>query len=602
MPTSPLPPLIALAVIGFAGVAAQWTAWRLRLPSILLLLLVGLALGPGLDVIEPRDLFGSALDPMISLAVAVILFEGGLTRKLKELGENAAVITRLLPAGVLVTWALATAAAHFIAGRPIETAVVLGAILTVTGPTVIGPLLRQIRPRGPSEAIAKWEGIVVDVVGATLAVLVLHAVVEGAGAEGARQTLTTAAIDLGRTALVGTVIGAAGAWILGLALRKHLVPDELESPLSLGFVLLAFAGADSLAHESGLLAVTLMGFLLANRSDLSVHHIVEFKENLRVLLISTLFIVLAATVEVDAMLSTGWRGAAFVAALILVVRPACVLASTLGTRLPHKDRAFLALLAPRGIVAAAVSSLFAIRLQEVDVPGAELMAPLAFIVIIGTVAFYGLSAGPIARRLGISDPDAQGTLIAGAGPFARELERALRAQGIDVILVDSNRAAVRAANMDGARAKRGSILSSSFLEGLELGGTGRFIGLTANDEVNALAAAHFSSLYGRAAVYQAATAEGAGDEIRKDLRGRVLIGDAASLSGLDVQVRRGATIKATNLTEEFTLDDFSAKHGEDSTPIGVMDNGRLDLFTTDHNPEAEAGTVYLALIREPAQS
>jgi hypothetical protein len=193
-------------------------------------------------------------------------------------------------------------------------------------------------------------------------------------------------------------------------------------------------------------------------------------------------------------------------------------------------------------------------------------------------------------------------LIAGAGPFARELERALRAQGIDVILVDSNRAAVRAANMDGARAKRGSILSSSFLEGLELGGTGRFIGLTANDEVNALAAAHFSSLYGRAAVYQAATAEGAGDEIRKDLRGRVLIGDAASLSGLDVQVRRGATIKATNLTEEFTLDDFSAEHGEDSTPIGVMDNGRLDLFTTDHNPEAEAGTVYLALIREPAQS
>ena len=602
MPISPLSPLVALALIGFAGVAAQWTAWRLRLPSILLLLVVGLALGPGFEIIEPRALFGSALDPMISLAVAVILFEGGLTLKLKELGENAAVITRLLTVGVVVTWGLATAAAHLVAGVPIETALVLGAILTVTGPTVIGPLLRQIRPRGPAEPIAKWEGIVVDVVGATLAVLVLHAVVEGAGAGGARHTLSTAALDLGRTALVGTLVGVAGAWILGLALRKHLVPDELESPLSLGFVLLAFAGADSLAHESGLLAVTLMGFILANRSDLSVHHIVEFKENLRVLLISTLFIVLAATVEVDAMLATGWRGVAFVATLILLVRPACVLASTLGTRLPGRERAFLAMLAPRGIVAAAVSSLFAIRLQEVDAPGAELMAPLAFIVIIGTVAFYGLTAGPIARRLGISDPNAQGTLIAGAGPFARELERALRAQAIEVILVDSNRAAVRAASMDGARARRGSILSSSFLEGLQLGGTGRFIGLTANDEVNALAAAHFSSLYGRAAVFQAATAEGAGDEIRKDLRGRVLLGDDHSLASLDVQVRRGATIKATNLTEEFTLEDFSAEHGDDSTPIGVMDDGRLDLFTSDHNPEAGAGTVYLALIQAPPKA
>ncbi|MGD2019340.1 MAG: cation:proton antiporter, partial [Planctomycetota bacterium] len=486
---APLAPLVALAAIGFAGVAAQWTAWRLRLPSILLLLVVGLALGPGLGVVEPRALFGAAFDPAVSLAVAVILFEGGLTLKLEELDENASVIARLLTIGVLVTWGLATAAAHLLGGLPIQTALVLGAILTVTGPTVIGPLLRQVRPRGPAEPVAKWEGIVVDVVGATLAVLVLHAVVEGAGA-GAGHTLEVALLDLGRTALVGTAVGAASAWALGLALRRHLIPDELESPLALGVVLLAFAGADTLAHESGLLAVTLMGFLLANRSDLSVHHIVEFKENLRVLLISTLFIVLAASVEFDAVLAAGWRGVAFVVALILVVRPACVLASTLGTGLPMKERAFLSMLAPRGIVAAAVSSLFALRLEEAAVPGAELMAPMAFMVIIGTVAFYGLSAGPIARRLGISDPDAQGTLIAGAGPFARELERALRSQGIDTLLVDSNRAAVRAARMDGARALRGSILSSRFVDDLPLGGTGRFIGLTGNDEVNALAAAH----------------------------------------------------------------------------------------------------------------
>ena len=591
-------PLAALALIGAAGVTAQWLAWKLRLPSILLLLIAGIMVGPVLGYLHPRHLFGAVLDPLVSLAVAVILYEGGLTLKVKELGANGASILRLLTIGVAITWALATLAALYIAGLPLEIALVLGAILTVTGPTVIGPLLRQVRPRGPVEAIAKWEGIVVDVVGATLAVLVLHAVTEGAVSGDVMHFVKTGFAGLGKTVLVGTFFGFMGAYMLIIPMRRHMIPDELENAVSLAVVLMSFVGADLLAHESGLLAVTLMGFILANRKDVSVHHIVEFKENLRVLLISTLFVVIAATVNLDALKSTGWRGLAFVAALIIVVRPVSVFLSTVGSKLSKSDRIFLACLAPRGIVAAAISSLFALRLQEANIAGAELLAPLAFVVIIATVAVYGLSAGPLARKLGLSDPDAQGTLIAGAGPFALELGSALKKLNIDVLHVDTNRASISRARLSGLRAYYGSILSTEVVESLPLGGTGRFIGLTPNDEVNALAAAHFSSLYGRANVYQSGSTEGGGDEVRKDLRGRILFGHDWSIGSLDLRVQRGARVKATRLTAEFDFEAFVKQYGEDAIPLAVFSDGHLELYATDRTPSAGAGSIILSLVAD----
>ncbi len=591
-------PLLALALIGAAGIGAQWIAWKLKLPSILLLLLAGILVGPILGWLRPRELFGDVLNPLVSLAVAVILYEGGLSLKMKELGAYGTPILRLLTVGVVVTWCLGTIAGLVIAELPWETAMVLGAILTVTGPTVIGPLLRQIRPRGPVEPIAKWEGIVVDVVGATLAVLVLHVATEGYANHGAMDSATGAVVDLFKTALVGTFFGVMGTYALAIPLRNHLIPDELENAVSLAIVLGIFVLSDSLAHESGLLAVTLMGFLLANRKDVSVHHIVEFKENLRVLLISTLFIVLAATIDLKALQATGLRGVAFVVVLIVAIRPICVMLSTLGTDLKMQDRVFLAFLAPRGIVAAAVSSLFALRMQEANVPGAELMAPLAFLVIVITVAVYGLGAGPLARKLGLSDPDAQGTLIAGAGAFALELGRALKKLGIDVVHVDTNRASIAQARLEGLPAYYGSILSSEVESALPLGGTGRFIGLTPNDEVNALAAAHFAPLYSRANVYQSASGAESMDDARKDLRGRTLFHADWPLSKLDTAVRGGSVVKVTNLTDEFKFEDFVARYGEDALPIGVLDGGKLELFTADRVPNPDPETVLLSLVRE----
>ena len=596
-----LDPRLALALIGAAGIGAQWLAWRLRLPSILLLLLAGILVGPTLELLEPRGLFGAVLDPLVSIAVGVILYEGGLSLKMKELGAHGGPIVRLLTVGVLVTWLLATLLAVGVAGLPWQTAMVLGAILTVTGPTVIGPLLRQIRPQGPVEAIAKWEGIVVDVVGATLAVLVLQTITDGQTAEGAVTSTGGAILTLLETGMVGGMMGLAGTYAIAIPLRRHLVPDELENAVSLAVVLAVFVLSDHLAHESGLLAVTLMGFLLANRSDVSVHHIIEFKENLRVLLISTLFIVLAATIDLDALLRTGVRGLAFVGLLIIVVRPAAVLLSMLGTGLELKERLFLAALAPRGIVAAAVSSLFALRLQEAGVPGADQLAPLAFLVIVATVAVYGLGAGPLARRLGLSDPNAQGALIAGAGPFAVALGEALQKLGFAVVHVDSNRDAVSQARLGGLAAHYGSILSRKVVEGLPLGGTGRFLGLTPNDEVNALAAAHFAALYGRAEVYQAAADEAGGDEVRRDLRGRVLFDAGLTLSRLDTLVGRGWSVKATPLTDEFGFDDFRARHVEPVVPLGVVTEQRLELFTSTSESTADSGEVLLSLVPEESE-
>ncbi len=365
----------ALAAIVLLGATAQWTAWKLHLPSILLLLVAGFLAGPLTGWLDPATLFKDGLHPLISLAVAVILFEGGLSLEVAELRRIGPLVLRLCTLGVLFTWILASLLAHYLVLLSWPLALLFGAILTVTGPTVIGPLLRHVRPQGPVGEVAKWEGIVADVIGATLAVLTFHALAHG-DSEGS-STLMATLWGLFRTVLVGGLAGVLGTVALGLPLRRYWVPDSLHIPLTMGVLLVVFVGADSLQHESGLLAVTLMGFLLANQKDTSIHHIIEFKENLRTLLIASLFIVLSAGLELDSLLGLGWREFAFVALLILLVRPVSVALSMLGSDCKPEERTFLAWLAPRGVVAAATSALFAAQLADPVVMGEHAMPEAA---------------------------------------------------------------------------------------------------------------------------------------------------------------------------------------------------------------------------------
>ena len=467
--------LIQLAGIIVLGAAAQWIAWRVGLPSILLLLTFGIIAGRWL---HPTELFGNLLFPMVSISVALILYEGGLTLKLAEFRKVGGVVRNLVTAGAAVTWLIGALAAHFVIGLDAGLSALLGAVVVVTGPTVIGPLLRQIRPSGPVGPILKWEGIVIDPIGALLAVLVFG-IVSGE-AEGAAGHV---AWGIAKTVVFGGGIGFLAAAILVVMIERYWIADFLQNAVSLMLVVAAFAVSNHIQHESGLLAVTVMGFVLANQKRADIEHIVEFKENLRVLLISALFIVLAARLEISQLLNVLGRGVAFAAVLVLVARPVCVLLATWRSDLSKAQRLFLGWMAPRGIVAAAVASVFALRLETVwrerlerleaagdpaaaalsdQLAGVAQLVPVTFITIIASVALYGLTAPIVARRLGVAESNPQGILFAGAHAWIREAAALLQREGIAVLLIDSNRQNVHAARMAGLPTYAGSILSESF--------------------------------------------------------------------------------------------------------------------------------------------
>jgi len=590
--------LVGLASIIVVGIAAQWLAWRARLPSILLLLVCGLLAGPVTGFLDPDEFLGELLFPLVSLSVAVILFEGGLGLNLAELRSIRPVLVRLMTVGVLATLVLSALLAHWVTQLSWPVAILFGAIMTVTGPTVIGPLLRHVRPRGQVGPVAKWEGIVADVIGATLAVLVFHAIL----GERSIQSTTTAAWGLVRTVLVGGGFGVLGTVMIAQPLRRHWIPDALHSPATLAVVLAIFTVAQNLQPESGLLAVTLMGFLIANQKAVPKRHIIEFKENLRVLLISSLFIVLPARLTAEDMQVLDLRGVLFVIALILVVRPVAVFLSTVGSELEWRERLFLCWMAPRGIVVAAVSALFAYRLEAAGFEDARRLAPLAFLVIIGTVAFYGLSAAFVARRLGLAEPNPQGVLLVGAGRFARGLAQILSEAGLRVALVDTNHASVSEARLAGLTATYGSALTENVDERLDLGGIGRLLAITPNEEVNALATMRFAELFGRSGVYQLVhrDLDGTGPT-SSELRGRELFAPGADYWTIARKMEGGATLKRTNITATFDFEAFREQYGERALPLAKLDeNGKLEVFTADSAPEVSPGDVLISLLQAEA--
>ena len=594
--------LLGLASIFVLGIGAQWLAWRIKLPSILLLLAFGFIAGPGTGWLVPDDMFGELLFPLVSLSVALILFEGSLGLKFKELAEVGRPLRNLLTVGVGVTWCVVTLSAWWILDLDFATALLLGAILTVTGPTVVGPLLRHIRPTGKVSSIARWEGIVIDPIGAVLTVLVFE--VSGAVRSAHfGEAAIEGSIGLLATGLTGLIAGVAAGWILTECLKRYWIPERLQSPAALMFVAAVFVASNLVEHEAGLISVTVMGVFLANQKSASIKHIFEFKENLSVLLISSLFILLAARVEFSDFSRLGWRGIAFVAVIIVIARPASVFASAIGTGtdLSKAEKLFLSWLAPRGIVAAAVASVFALRMQQESAGSGSELVPATFLVIVGTVVVYGLTAFPLARRLGLASADAQGVLIASAHPGARAIGHALQSADFRVVLVDTNRDNVRIARMEGLEACYANILSEQAMDEIDLGGIGRFFALTSNDEINSLSTMHFSELFGRQKVYQLPPSKSGRTAMAEDhLHGRFLFSAESTFDALDTHFETGATIKTTGLTTEFDFDAFRTQHGESTLPLFlVTDTGKLVVATEDKNVSPQEGQKLIALI-DPA--
>ena len=588
--------LVELTAIIVLGIGAQWLAWRIRLPSILLLLLCGFLIGPISGFLDPNRLLGDLLLPTVSVSVGIILFEGGLTLNVLDLSQIRRVLINLISLGVLVTWAIATLAAYYVVGLDFQLALLLGAILTVSGPTVVLPLLRHVQPVGQVSSILRWEGILVDPVGATLAVIVFEAVT----AKQADLSNALVLITMVKTVVIGGVVGWLAARCVVFLLSRHWIPDFLQNPVTLMIVVGVFTLSNLLQEESGLLTTTVMGVLLANQKTVSVKHIIEFKENLRVLLLSSLFILLAARLELAQLLAIDAREIAFLIILVLIARPLAVAASTFGSGLSLRERVFLSWVAPRGIVAAAVTSVFAIQMRDAGFVQADRLVPITFLVIVGTVVIYGLTAGPVSRWLQVSAPHSEGFLIVGAHSWARQIAAVLQSEKIPVILCDTNRGNIAQARLAGLPTYFGNILSPDAGEEMELSGIGRMLALTSNDEVNALAALHFVELFGRAEVYQlpAETQGNGGKElVSHHLRGRFLFAADLNYRQFARRVVSGAIIKKTPLTEEFTYEQFLEMHGRDAIPLFLVgDGGKVTVATADHRVSPKPGQTVIALI------
>ena len=578
--------MLALVGIGILSLASQWLAWRFRIPAILFLLASGLVLGPTTGLLNPNELFGDLLFPFISLSVAVILFEGSLTLKFEEIQGHGKVVRNLITVGVLVTWLTITVFTHYIIGTNWQLAFLFGSIMTVTGPTVIMPMLQAVRPNQNIANILRWEGILIDPVGAILAVLTFTVIL-------ASQNSTTLGEILGLLLTLlggGLVVGGLAGYLWGLALRGNWIPQYLQNVATLLIVFAVYALADVIENESGLLAVTVMGVWLANTPRLHMEDILDFKESLSLLLVSGLFILLAARIDFEQLRAVGLPALLVMLGIQFIARPLKVFICSIGSTLTWQERLTIAWIGPRGIIAAAISAVFALRLEAQGASDASLLVPLAFVVIVGTVVLQSLTARPLARLLKVALPEPEGVLIVGANPMTAALAETLNEAGFSVVVSHSNWDGLRAARMAGITTFYGNPMSDHADRTLDLTGIGKLFAMSRNTDYNHLACAYFSGEFGRQNVYALPVAVDATDSAEskhaptRNFRGRRLFDKDTSLSKMLSLLSQGATVKTTRISDSFSYEDYLERSQGTRTPLVAWNQkGQLTAF----RPEQE---------------
>lgn len=550
--------LTMLSGILVAGFICQWLAWRIKLPSILLLLIVGITLGPLLGWLDPDALFGDLLKPVVSMAVAIILYEGSLTLKISDIRGHGKVVRNLVSVGLLITWFVATVSAAWLLGWDLLLAALFGAIVTVSGPTVIIPLIRSIRPTQSLSAVMRWEGILIDPLGAILAVLVFDFIIVTQTAATLGQWLTT----FGLIVAGGVGIGVAAGHAFGIVLRKHWLPDYLRDFAALAAVILVFALAESIAHESGLLTVTVMGVWQANMRNVDFEDILDFKESLTLVLVAGLFIVLAARIDLEAVMALSSAAVLLLLVLQFVGGPIRAFVCSIGSELRWQERTMLGWIFPRGIVAAAVSSLFALRLEDMGYPGAEKLVPMVFTVIVGTVVIQSLSGRLVGNWLGIRDPDPTGVLVVGANPVARFYGNALQEAGHRVLLASMNWRGISRARMAGLPVFYGSAVSSYGERHMNLLGLGNLLALSCRPGLNELACVKYRYEFGMQSVYTVRQAEQSHEkhQISGEAAGRLLMGGERTMEDLQTLLADDPKTRTTEITGSFSIDDYHETH------------------------------------------
>ena len=591
--TTGLSPVEAIALVGALGVGSQWLAWRLRMPAIVLMLVAGIIVGPVLGIFDPIRDIGPLTAPMISIAVAIILFEGGMTLNFHHLRDAAVGVRRLVFIGAPLGWLTSVLALHYGAGIGWESAAVFGGIMIVTGPTVIAPLLRTARLSRRPAALLQWEAIVNDPIGA-LAAVFAFSVVLVLNTEGA--TPMDAAIELILCIVVASVLGWLAGYGLSRAFKQALVPEYMKVPVLFTLLLATFAVSDAVLHESGLLAVTVMGVVIANANLPSYTELLRFKEHATVLLVSGVFILLAANLDFAALAKLDMRAVIFVLAVVFVARPVTVFVSLIGSKLPFKEQVLVAFTGPRGVVLIAVAGLFGERLQELGIPDADLIGPLAFVLVAVTVVIHGFTLAPFARLLGLTGASTPGVILIGGSRFTTGLAEALQKAEIPVLMTDPNFGHLRRARSAGIATFSGDILSEAAENRLEFINYATLVAATDNDAYNTLVATDLSPEYGRDNVFQIMRekSDSARHQLPRTLGGQ-RFGPDQSYHDLEAMVEDGWTFRVTRLTEEFDFDAWRAEHA-DSILLGWWpDGGAIKLVRYDTEIKSGANVHLIAL-------
>jgi NhaP-type Na+/H+ or K+/H+ antiporter len=592
--------MLELGGIIILGILAQWMAWKLKIPAILPLILIGLLVGPisaeflsidGSKWIEPiwngkEGLFpGESLFYFVSLAISIILFEGGLTLRMGEIKNVGPTITKLITVGSLVTFFGAALAAHYIFYLSWEISFLFSALIIVTGPTVITPILRNIPLKKDVSAVLKWEGILIDPIGALVAVLVFEFISVDAGGEYTK----TAFIEFGKIVLFGSTFGFTFAHALNFIINKKWVPHYLMNVFALAAVLGVFILSDVFAHESGLLAVVVMGMVLGNSKSPYLKELLYFKESLSVLLISILFILLAANINFeDLLLIYNWNTAILFAVVVFVLRPIGVFLSAQGSNLKLNEKLFISWVGPRGIVAAGIASLFGLKLAKEGVPGAEYITPLVFMIVLGTVLLNATTARMFAKIIGVFLDKSEGILIIGASKVSRLIGHYLESNGRHVVLIDSNPTNIKQAKELGLEALNTNIYSDTLLDNIELNDVGYLMALTGSPDINKYAINKFSKQFGENGSFRLVTP----DEI-KDFKNNPkegLFSHTDDFISLTEVARAHPSIHEILIKDRSHYDSLieETNNDKDIIPLFIKDlKGNLEIISSHNISEKE---------------
>ena len=592
-----LNPVTAIALVGAIGVGSQWIAWRLRMPAIVLMLVAGILIGPVLGIFDPARDIGPLMGPMISIAVAIILFEGGLSLNFHTLQDAVGGVRRLVYIGAPLGWLMSALSLHYVAGLSWSSSAVFGGIMIVTGPTVIAPLLRTARLSRRPATLLQWEAILNDPIGALAAVLAFEVVI-------ALNTATTASeamLELFIGAAVATAAGVAAGIGLSRAFKRGWVPEYMKVPVLFALLLGVFAASDAVLHESGLLAVTIMGIVIANSKLPSYEEMRRFKEHATVLLVSGVFILLAAGLDVEALGNLDWRAAAFVAVVVLVARPVTVFISLVGSGIPFREKLLVALTGPRGVVLVAVAGLFGERLLSLGFEDAALIAPLAFALVVVTVVVNGFTLAPFARLLWLTGADTPGVVIIGGSDWTTQLAEVLKKAKIPVLMTDPNFIRLRKARAAGIDTFSGDILSEAAEQRVELVSYATLIAATDNDAYNTLVTTDLAPEFGRENVFQVMRekSESSRHQLPRTLGGRPL-GLEATHAELRDLIAQGWRFRSTRLSEEFTLEDWRAESPEARLLAQITTSGEIKFMRK--NEEFKGGDgIHVIALRPPEE-